>query len=58
MFLQGDKLEREIFLRPSSNICPESQVGKLKGCIYGLNDVLHLWYKRVKNMTFFVKPNT
>ena len=46
VFLQGDKLEGEIFLRPPSDICPESQVWKLKRCIYGFNDVPHSWYKR------------
>ena len=40
-FLQGDKLKRNIFLRPPSGICPESQVWKLKRCIYGLNDAQH-----------------
>ena len=48
-FLQDDKLERERFLRPPSNICSESQVWKLKRCIYGLNGAPHSWYKRVNH---------
>ncbi|GAB1599998.1 hypothetical protein Ahia01_000277300 [Argonauta hians] len=46
-FLQGDVLERELFLRPPTEACPESQVWKLKRCIYGLNDAPRSWYKRV-----------
>ena len=48
-FLLGDKLERDIFLRQPSDICLESLVWKLKRCIYGLNDALHSWYKRVNH---------
>lgn len=44
-FLQGNMLEREVFLRPPSDVCPESQVWKLKRCICGLNDAPCSWYK-------------
>ena len=47
--LYGDKLERKIFLRPLSGICPQSLVWKLKRCIYGLNNALHSWCKRVNH---------
>ena len=41
VFLQAGILEREVFLRPSSDVCPELEVWKLKKCIYGLNDAPH-----------------
>lgn len=46
-FLQGGILERDVYLRPPSDVCPKSQVWKLKRCIYGLNDAPRAWYKRV-----------
>ena len=41
--------EREIFLRPPLDVHPQSQVWKLKRCIYGLNDAPHSWYKTVNH---------
>ena len=49
VFLQGGMLEREVFLRPLPDICPELQVWKLKRCIYELNKASHSWYKRVNH---------
>ena len=46
-FLQGDKMERDVFLRPPVDVCPENEVWKLKRCIYGLNDAPKAWYSRV-----------
>ena len=46
-FLQGDKMERDVFLRPPVDVCPENEVWKLKRCIYGLNDAPRAWYSRV-----------
>ena len=46
-FLQGAMLGRGVFLRPLSDVCLESQVRKLKRCIYGLNNAPHSCYKRV-----------
>ena len=46
-FLQGDILNREVFLKPPSDVCPKLQVWKLKRCIYGLNDAPRSWYNRV-----------
>ena len=43
---QSGMLEREVFLRPSLEVCPKSQGWKLKRCIYGTNDTPHSWYKR------------
>ena len=49
-FLQGRKLEREIYLRPPSDVCPRTEVWRLKRCIYGLNDAPRSWYERVKEV--------
>ena len=49
-FLQGGELEREVYLRPPEDICPKSEVWRLKRCIYGLNDAPRSWYKRVKEV--------
>ena len=46
-FLQGRKLEREIYLRPPSDVCPRTEVWRLKRCIYGLNDAPRSWYELV-----------
>ena len=42
-FLQGDKIEIDVFLRPPGYVCPENEVWKLKRCIYGLNDAPRAW---------------
>ena len=47
-FLQGDVLERDVYSKPPTDICPSSEVWKLKRCIYGLNDASRAWYKKVK----------
>ena len=49
-FLQGGELEREVYLRPPVDICPKSEVWRLKRCIYGLNDAPRSWYKCVKEV--------
>ena len=49
VFLWGDELERKIFLRPPSEICPESLVWTLKRCIYRLNVAPYSLYKRVNH---------
>jgi len=48
-FLQGDILDREVFLKPPADVCEPSHIWKLKRCIYGLNDAPRSWYKKVKN---------
>ena len=47
VFLRGDKIERDVFLRPPGDVCPENEVWKLKSCVYGLNDAPRAWYSRV-----------
>ena len=55
-FLQGDMLEKEVFLIPPLDVCLESQVWKLKHCIYGLNDTICSWYKRVNHEFTIIYP--
>ena len=45
-FLQGGMLEREVFLRLPPAVCPESEVWRLKICIYWLNEASCSWYMR------------
>ena len=47
-FLQGDVLQRDIYLRPPLDACDQNRVWRLKRCIYGLNDAPRCWYERVK----------
>ena len=48
-FLQGEQLEREVFLKLPPDVCPSTEVWKLKKCIYGLNDAPRCWFKRICN---------
>lgn len=53
-FLQGNKIEREVFLVPPKEAeCPKGTLWKLKKCVYGLNDAARSWYFTVR--TFLVK---
>ena len=49
-FLQGGKLERELFLKPPKDACTADFVWLLKRCIYGLNDAPRSWYNKVKDV--------
>ena len=46
-FLQGNKIQREVYLRPPKDVCPQDKAWRLKRCIYGLNDAPRAWYERV-----------
>ena len=46
-FLQGDSLQRDVFLKMPVDVCDESQVWKLKRCIYGLNDAPRSWFLKI-----------
>jgi transposase InsO family protein len=46
-FLQGNPIERDIYLRPPSDVCSRDKVWHLKRCIYGLNDAPRSWYDKV-----------
>lgn len=49
-FLQGDPIEREIYLRPPKDVCPDESVWRLNRCIYGLNDAPRSWYEKVRQV--------
>ena len=46
-FLQGDPIEHEVYLKPSSDVCSDETVWCLRMCIYGLNDATRSWHERV-----------
>ena len=46
-FLQGNKLERTIFIRPPAEVCEKGKIWRLKRCLYGLADAPREWYDRV-----------
>ena len=48
-FLQGDPLQRDVYIIPPSDICTEGVAWKLKCCIYRLNDAPRAWYEKVKS---------
>ena len=45
-FLQGQKVDREIFLKPPPE-ANETRLWKLEKCVYGLQDASRSWYLRV-----------
>lgn len=47
-FLQGNNLEREIFIKPPHETRKKDTLWKLEKCVYGLADASLHWYKRVK----------
>ena len=47
-FLQGNELEREVYILPPADIREEGKVWKLSRCIYGLCDAPRSWYKRLE----------
>ena len=49
-FLQGGSLERVVYLKPPSDVCPSDKIWRLRRCIYGLNDAPRYWYKRVSEV--------
>ena len=48
-FLQGNGIERNVYLRPPTEVNSEGMIWKLKRCIYGLNDAPRAWYDRVRS---------
>ena len=48
-FLQGFDIEREIYMRPPSDIREKGFIWKLRRCPYGLNDAPRSWFRRVKS---------
>ena len=47
-FLQGNSIEREVFLKPPPEANAKGIAWKLNKCVYGLVDASHSWYFRVK----------
>jgi hypothetical protein len=47
-FLQGEQMNRSVYLRPPRDVCDKHEVWELKKCIYGLNDAPRSWYIKVK----------
>ena len=48
-FLQGNGIQRDVYLKPPPEFSEDDIVWKLKRCIYGLNDAPRAWYERVEN---------
>ena len=48
-FLQGNKLERDVFVKPPLEKGKCGILWKLEKCVYGLVDASLYWYKRVKD---------
>ena len=47
-FLQGNPLEREVYLKPPKEFQSDNRVWKLKKAVYGLNEASRAWYDRVE----------
>ena len=48
-FLQGNKLEREVFVKPPKEAEMKGKLWKLEKCLYGLKDASRQWYKKVQD---------
>ena len=46
-FLQGNILQRTVFVKPPKEIQERGTIWKLKRCLYGLSDAPREWYDRV-----------
>jgi transposase InsO family protein len=46
-FLQGSKLEREVFVKPPKEAESKGKLWRLEKCLYGLKDASRQWYKKV-----------
>ena len=46
-YLQGNKIEREVYIKPPTEIV-QNKLWKLNKAIYGLNDAARAWYLTVK----------
>ena len=48
-FLQGNPIQRDVYIMPPEEVRTEGVLWKLKRCIYGLNDAPRAWYNKVKS---------
>ena len=53
-FLQGKKLERDVFLRPPADICA-GKLWKLSKCVYGLADAARNWFDKVADFFSYTR---
>ena len=49
-FLQGNQLEREVFVKPPKECGLKDKLWKLIKCLYGLRDASKQWYCKVMNI--------
>ena len=47
-FLQGEKIQREVLLKPPVEAKAGKKIWRLKKCVYGLNDAARHWYFSVR----------
>ena len=48
-FLQGNPIQRDVYVMPPKDVRTEGVIWKLKRFIYGLNDAPRAWYNKVKS---------
>ena len=48
-FLQGQQIERTVYLIPPREHKKKNVLWKLKKCVYGLSDAAKMWYETVKD---------
>ena len=46
-FLQGDQMDRDVFIKPPKEVGTKNKLWKLNKCLYGLKDASRKWYLRV-----------
>ena len=58
-FLQGKKIERDVYITSPKGIKLEGFVWKLNTCVYGLNDASKTWYFSMRDglVKLGVKPS-
>eukprot|EP00112_Aurelia_sp_Birch-Aquarium-sp1_P024404 Seg770.4 transcript_id=Seg770.4/GoldUCD/mRNA.D3Y31 product="Retrovirus-related Pol polyprotein from transposon RE2" protein_id=Seg770.4/GoldUCD/D3Y31 len=47
-FLQGEKIQREVLLKPPTEARAGEKIWRLKKCVYGLNDAARHWFFSVR----------
>ena len=47
-FLQGSKMDREVFVKPPKEAGLENKLYRLNKCLYGLKDASRKWYMRLQ----------